>query len=82
MKTWQLDYYRINDKGQEELYFQVKLENAIVVAIEHYKPNTLDATQKALPDLEDVAFTYSKITWSHKTANKEAEDDWRAPKEG
>ena len=82
MKTWQLDYYRINEKGQEELYYQVKLEDAIIVNIRHYKPDTLIESQKALPDMEEVSFSYTKITWSHKTANKESEDDWRAPKEG
>jgi len=82
MKTWELDYYHINEKGQEELYFQVKLEDAIVVNIHHYKLNTLVEENKQFLDMEDVAFTYSKITWSHKTANKEAEDDWRTPKSG
>ncbi len=80
MKTWQLDYYHINDKGQEELYFQVKLENAIIVEIKSYKENVLIEEYKALPDMEDVSFSYTKITWSHKTANKESEDDWSQPK--
>ena len=82
MKTWQMDYYRINDRGQEELYYQIKLEKAIVVSIRHYKPHTLDDANKQSLDMEDVSFTYGKITWTHKIANTEAEDDWNAPKTG
>ncbi len=80
MKKWQLDYYHINDKGQEELYYQVQLENAIVVSINHYKPMTFVEENKPYHDMEEVSFTYEKITWSHKVANKEAIDNWKEPK--
>ncbi len=80
MKTWQLDFYHINEKGAETLYFQVLLENAIVVKMRSYKPLTFLQENKPYHDMEDVSFTYEKITWSHKTANKEAVDDWKAPK--
>lgn len=80
MKKWVLDYIRINEKGQEELYYQVSLENAIVVSIHHYKPNTLDEANKQFYDMEEVSFTYEKITWEHKVANKTAVDSWKEPK--
>ncbi len=80
MKSWQLDFYHINEKGMEELYFQVLLENAIVVKMRSYKPVTFLPDNKPYHDMEDVSFTYEKITWSHKTANKEAIDDWKTPK--
>lgn len=79
MKTWQLDYYQINEKGQEELYFTVQLESAIVVNMHHYKPVTFVEANKPYHDMEEVSFTYEKITWSHKVANKEAVDDWKEP---
>jgi type VI secretion system secreted protein Hcp len=81
-KKWQLDYYQINDKGQEELYYQVQLENAIVVQIDHIKHNVQDPSLKQFHDMEDVYFTYEKITWSHKVANKEASHDWKKPASG
>ena len=80
MKTWQLDYYHINEKGQEELYYQISLENAIVVNIHHFKPHTMVESNKPMHDQEEVSFTYESITWSHKTANKEAVDKWKEPK--
>lgn len=79
-KSWKLEYFRINEKGQEEEYFEVQLENAIIVGIHHFKPNTIDEANKAFFDMEEVSFTYEKITWSHKVANKEAVDDWKAPR--
>ena len=80
MKSWEIEYYRINEKGQEELYFTVALEEAILVSMKHYKPMTFLPENKPYHDMEEIMFTYSKITWSHKTANKEAVDDWKAPK--
>lgn len=79
MKTWQLDFYHINEKGQEELYFQIQLENAIIVNMRQYKPNVFVESNKPFHDMEEVAFTFEKITWSHKTANKEAVDSWKEP---
>ena len=79
MKKWELDYNHINEKGQEQLYFTVQLENAIVVNIHHYKPLTFLDENKPYHDMEDVSFTYEKITWSHKVANKEAVDSWKEP---
>jgi len=80
MKKWQLDYYQINEKGQEQLYYQVVLENAIVVSMHHYKPNTLVEANRAFYDMEDVSFTYEAISWEHKVANKQAIDKWKEPK--
>jgi type VI secretion system secreted protein Hcp len=80
MKTWQLDFHQISDKGQEELYYTIQLENAIVVATRTYKPLTFLEENKPYHDMEEVSFTYEKITWSHKKANKESVDDWKAPK--
>jgi type VI secretion system secreted protein Hcp len=82
MKTWKLDYYRINEKGQEENYYTVSLEEAIIVNVRHYKPNVLDPASQPFHDMEDVSFTYGAITWEHKTANKQAVDKWKEPKSG
>lgn len=79
MKTWQLDYYHITETGTEELYYQVKLENAIIVSIRHFKPTVFLPDNKPYHDMEEVSFSYEKITWTHKIANKEAVDNWKEP---
>ncbi len=78
LKTVQLDYHRINEKGLEETYFTVKLENAQVVHIRHTKPLTLLDANKPLYDMEEVAFAYQKIDWINVVAKTQASDDWQS----
>jgi type VI secretion system secreted protein Hcp len=79
LKKWDLEYFTIDKTGKETLYYQVSLEDAIVVAIRHYKPVVFLAENGPYKDMEDISFTYSKITWSNKLANTEAVDDWKQP---
>jgi type VI secretion system secreted protein Hcp len=82
MKSWELVYKRINDKGMEEVFFTIKLENSIVVSMKHYKPLAFLEENKPYHDMEEVSFTYSRITWTHNIASREAVDDWKEPKGG
>ncbi len=43
-----LQFYRINEKGQEEHYYTIKLENAIIVNMKCYKPLTFFGGKQAL----------------------------------
>ena len=80
MKTVVLEFYRISPKGTEEKYYTVKLENAILTSIRSWTPNCLDPDNKQMGHMEDVAFTYEKITWTFDPDGIEAEDSWLAPK--
>lgn len=80
MKHVTLEYYRISPKGTEEKYYTVKLENAILTSLRAWTPNCLDAANKQMGHMEDVAFTYEKITWTFDPDGIEAEDSWLAPK--
>lgn len=80
LKTVNLEFYRINDKGLEELYYTIKLQNAIIVDIRTWVPNCLDPEQASLGHMEDVAFTFEQITWTWQDGGIEAEDSWKAPK--
>jgi len=75
-----LDYYRINDKGQEEHYFTVKLQKAIIVSMKSYKPMTFLEENKPYKDMEEVQFTYEKIIWTYEADGIESEDSWLSPK--
>ena len=72
-----LDYYRIKSDGTEEKYFTVKLEEAIIVTMTQDTPLTFLAENKPYHDMEKVAFTYSKITWTYNDGNIEFVDDWK-----
>ena len=76
MTRWVMRYYRINETGHEENYFTVSLEDALVASIEHEKPMACLKQNGALQDIERVAFSYRKITWTHEIESKEASDDW------
>jgi type VI secretion system secreted protein Hcp len=72
-----LDYYRIKDDGTEEKYYTVKMEQAIIVSMKEFTPLTFLAENKPYHDMEDVAMTYSKITWTYNDGNIEYTDDWK-----
>jgi len=77
-----LDFYQIDENGKEILYYKIILENAIIVQVENYYPLTFLEENKPYLHMEKVSFTYSKISWSHETASKTAEDDWKKPSAG
>lgn len=80
MKSVVLDFYRINPKGQEEKYYTTKLENAIVVGISAWIPNCMDASFSQFGHMEDVSFSYEKITETWLKDGIETQDSWLAPK--
>jgi len=72
-----LDYYRVAPDGQEQKYFTVKMEDAIVVSTHAYTPLTFLPDNKPYHDMEEISFTYSKITWTYNDGNIEYVDDWK-----
>ncbi len=79
MTNVEIDFYQINPKGQEEHYFTIKLENAIIVQTRIYKPMTFLSENKPYHDMEEIQFTYEKIIWTYEPDGVEAEDDWKNP---
>jgi type VI secretion system secreted protein Hcp len=76
--TVTLDFYRVKADGTEEKYFTIKAENAIIVNVREYTPITFLPDNKPYHDMEEVSFTYSKITWTYNDGNIEYVDDWNA----
>ncbi len=72
------DQYRIKADGTEEKYFTIKLEDAIIVGLREFTPLTFLPENKPYHDMEEVSFTYSKITWTYNDGNIEYVDDWKA----
>ncbi len=80
ISSFELDFYRISDKGQEEHYFTIKLENAIIVEMREFTPTTFLEENKPYHDMEEVFFSYEKIVWTYEPDGIESEDDWKSPK--
>ena len=80
MKTVEIKWYQINEKGQEENYFTTKLEDALIISMKEWKRNCSDPAWAHLSDMEEVSFTYRRIIWRSMKEGVESEDDWSLPK--
>lgn len=76
MTEVKLDWYRVDETGTQELYFSIKMENAMVSRIHPWVPNVLDGANKGYRHMEDVSFTYEKIVWVWELDGIEFEDQW------
>ncbi|WP_031482701.1 Hcp family type VI secretion system effector [Maridesulfovibrio frigidus] len=76
--TVEIDHYRIDPTGIEKKYYTIKMEEAIIVNHHAYKPVTFLPDNKPYHDMEDISFTYSKITWTYADGNIEYTDDWKS----
>jgi type VI secretion system secreted protein Hcp len=74
-----IKWYRTSTSGTQEHYFTTELEDAIIVDITARMPNCQDPNLAHFTHLEDVSFTYRKITWTHEKAGTSGSDDWRKP---
>ncbi len=75
----ELEAYQINEKGQEEKYYTVKLQEAIVVEAREWYPTTFLEENKAYRHMQDVFFTYETIIWTYVKDGIESEDSWKKP---
>lgn len=71
-----LDWYRVDETGAQELYFQISLRNAMVSRIHPWVPNVLDEKSAGYRHMEDIAFSYQSINWSWVLDGIEYEDRW------
>lgn len=71
--------YRIDETGQEEQYFTVTLEKAIVQKIDSEEALSFAENGQNVRHLEHVTFSYEKIIWKHEVDSKESEDSWKVP---
>lgn len=76
----QMKFYRTVVPGEKPvLYYTVTLTNANIASLRNWKPNTRDLSADRAGDLEEVSFTYQKITWTYAEGNVSTSDDWEAP---
>lgn len=74
LKSAEIKWYRINDAGQEEEYFNMLLENVKVVAVNPVMYNV--KTCEKCNHLERIELRYGKITWKYCDGNVIFSDDW------
>ncbi len=79
LKTVEIKWYRIKPDGKQEHYYTHHLQDAILVSIKPYMRNRLDRDSEEYQHMEEVSFTYRKITWTWEPEGIGAEADWREP---
>ena len=78
----EIQWFRTSAQGTQEHYYSTVLEDAIIVNIKDYMHNCQDPATAHFTHLEDVHFSYRKITWTHHNSNTTGHDDWRTPVAG
>ncbi|MDR0477615.1 MAG: Hcp family type VI secretion system effector [Desulfobulbaceae bacterium] len=73
----ELKFYRTAAQGNQEHYYTILLEDAIIVDIQNWMPHCQDPSAAHLTHMEKVDFTYRKITKTHEVASTSESDDWR-----
>jgi type VI secretion system secreted protein Hcp len=81
LKKVKFEFIKADSAGKEHVYYQIELENAHVSS---YKPYTgreegakhVEATDTF--ELEEIEFTFEKISLVNNDAKTTAMDDWRA----
>lgn len=72
----ELHWYRINDAGQEEVYFKMHLKNVRVTGVHPGMANTKIDTTSQTNHIEAISLMYERITWHYVNGNLEFSDDW------
>jgi type VI secretion system secreted protein Hcp len=73
----EIKWFRPTQTAGTEHYFTTKLEQAKIIDIKAYMPNCQDKNLAQFTHLEDISFSYAKITWRHEIASTEGTDSWR-----
>jgi len=67
-----IDLYRVNDHGQETLFFRYTLNDAKVISISPI----ITSNGFSLPYLERISIAYKKISWLYLEGNYSHSDSW------
>ncbi|PLR36855.1 type VI secretion system tube protein Hcp [Chimaeribacter californicus] len=75
LKSAEFKWYRINDAGREEEYYNVLLEGVTVVSVKTIMHNI--KSFESTNHLELVTLRYEKITWKYCDGNLTHSDSWK-----
>ena len=73
----EIKWFRTSAQGIQEHFYSTVLEDAIIVDIRDYMHNCQDSATAHFTQLQDVHFSYRKITWTHEASGTSGSDDWR-----
>jgi len=76
LKSAEFKWYRIDENGQEEEYFNTLLENVKVVKVNSHMHDIKDQSKAKSGHMEEVALRYERITWTFIDGNISYTDSW------
>jgi len=65
--------YEARSGGSEVNYYTITLQNVIITGVSTRLSNTVDASTRALPAVEEVTLQYASISFEHEPTNTTAE---------
>ena len=69
----ELNFFRIASSGEEELYYTIELENAVLVDIQTRIENVTDPDNAHFSPMEELHINAATITWSHEPGGTEGQ---------
>jgi type VI secretion system secreted protein Hcp len=81
LKKVLFEFFKTDDSGKEVCYQTIALENGTISKLRQYSGQAGGAKHGEEHDtheLEDVSFTFQKITMTNNTGKTAASDDWKA----
>jgi type VI secretion system secreted protein Hcp len=82
LQSVKFDWYRINDRGEEELYFTHTLSNVKVVEVKHYMLHVKNPQNDGYSHQEEINLRFQKIELNYPDGNIKALDDWTESRSG
>jgi len=76
LQSAEFKWYRINDAGLEQEYFNMLLEGVKVVSVCPLMHDVKNPSTEKHNHLESIALRYEKITWKHCDGNIIFSDTW------
>jgi len=76
LQSAELKWYRINDAGQEQVYFIMLLEQVKITGVNPGMVNTKLFETSALNHAETISMMYGRITWHYTDGNIKYTDSW------
>jgi type VI secretion system secreted protein Hcp len=76
LKTAEFKWYKINNAGREEEYFNMILEGVKVIAVCPIMHDCKNPMTEKHNHLENISLRYAKITWNHCDGNIIFSDSW------
>jgi type VI secretion system secreted protein Hcp len=69
-------FFRTSPSGEQEHYYTLELEEALITEVTPWFPNALDPANGSIGHMEDVTMSYKVINVTHEVAGTSGADNW------